>query len=251
MATEADVRPPGAGRGAEIRGAAVWLVPSALVLWGVLCGIGYLLTRPLRDSAFERWDASVDRWLAARRSPTWNTVTHWLTYAAETLTVIAVGLVFFIVLRIALGRWRESIFLAVALVGEVTIFVSTTAMIDRARPPVQHLDLAPPTSSFPSGHTGAAVVLYGALAIIAVRVCTQAWLRNLALVLAFVVPICVAAARLYRGMHFPTDVTGGAVLGIAWLAITSAVILRGRSSPEANPSTRGRATVLAGDRDAR
>ena len=140
MATEADVRPPGAGRGAEIRGAAVWLVPSALVLWGVLCGIGYLLTHPLRDSAFERWDASVDRWLAARRSSTWNTVTHWLTYAAETLTVIAVGLVFFIVLRIALGRWRESIFLAVALVGEVTIFVSTTAMIDRARPPVQHLD---------------------------------------------------------------------------------------------------------------
>ncbi len=251
MAAETEVRPRRVGVGAEIGIAALWLLLSAVALWGVLCGVGYLLTHPLRDTAFERWEVSVSRWLAANRSSTWNTVTHWLTFAAETLTVICIGLIFFIVLRIALGRWRESIFLAVALIGEVTIFVCTTMMIDRARPPVPHLDAAPPTSSFPSGHTGAAVVLYGALAIIAVRVCTRAWLRNLALVLAVVVPICVAAARLYRGMHFPTDVTGGAALGIAWLAITSAVILRGWRSPEAATPPQRSSLVLAGEGDAR
>ena len=40
-------------------------------------------------------------------------------------------------------------------------------LVDRARPPVVHrLDTAPPTSSFPSGHTAAAVVLYVGLALI-------------------------------------------------------------------------------------
>ncbi|HZC53338.1 MAG TPA: phosphatase PAP2 family protein, partial [Mycobacterium sp.] len=170
----------------------------------------------------------VNRWFAGQRSSTWNSVTHWLTYAAETMTVIAVGLVFFAGLRIALGRWRESLFLAVALAGEVTIFVLTAMMIDRHRPAVQHLDDAPPTSSFPSGHTAAAVTLYGALAIIALRVSTRAWLRTLAVVVAVALPVCVALARLYRGMHYPTDILGGAVLGLAWLIVTWTVILRGR-----------------------
>jgi membrane-associated phospholipid phosphatase len=213
---------------AQASGVVVRLVAAALVLWGVLCGVGYLLTHPLHDTAFERRDAWANRWLASHRDATWNTVTHWLTYVAETMTVIAIGLVFFVGLRLALGRWRESMFLAAALAGEVTIFVATTLMIDRNRPPVPQLDDSPPTSSFPSGHTAAAIALYGALAIIALRVSGRVWLRTLAVIVAVALPICVAFARLYRGMHFPTDVLGGVLLGIAWLVVTWVVILRGR-----------------------
>lgn len=210
----------------DVRGALVRLVAAAVIIWGVLCGVGYLLTHPLHDTAFERRDAWVNRWFADHRTPTWNTVTHWLTYGAETMTVIAVGVVFFVGLRIGLGRWRESLFLAAALAGEVAIFLATTMVIDRERPPVPHLDDAPPTSSFPSGHTAAAITLYGALAIIALRVSTRAWLRVLAVIVAVAVPVCVAFARLYRGMHFPSDVLGGAVLALAWLTVTWAVVLR-------------------------
>jgi membrane-associated phospholipid phosphatase len=213
---------------AEARHAVGRLVAAAVVVWATLCSAGYLLTHRLHDTAFERRDAWVNRWFAAHRNPTWNTVTHWLTYAAETVTVIAVGIVFFVGLRIALGRWRESLFLAAALAGEVTIFLSTTVLIDRNRPPVSHLDDAPPTSSFPSGHTAAALVLYGALAIIALRVSSRAWPRRLAVIVGVAIPLCVAFARLYRGMHFPTDVFGGAVLGLAWLVVTWAIVLRRR-----------------------
>ena len=102
------------------------LVGAALVLWAALCGIGWLLSHPLAGTAFEDWDGWVDRWFARHRTSTWNTVTHWLTYAAETYTVIAIGLVFFVVLRLALHRWRESMFLFAAVVGEVLIFLATT-----------------------------------------------------------------------------------------------------------------------------
>jgi undecaprenyl-diphosphatase len=58
--------------------------------------------------------------------------------------VIAVGLVFIIVIRVHLGRWREPLFLLAAVLGEVRIFLGTTLIIDRCRPPIPHLDHAPP-----------------------------------------------------------------------------------------------------------
>ncbi len=213
---------------AEARSTVARLLVAAAVLWGVLCGAGYLLTHQLKDTSFEDWDAAANRRLASNRTDLWNTVTHWLTYCAETLTVIAIGVVFFVGLRIALGRWRESLFLATALAGEVTIFVLTTLTIDRKRPHVSHLDSAPPTSSFPSGHTAAAVALYAGLAIVAYRVSRRPGLRTLALIVAVAMPVSVGAARLYRGMHFVSDVLGGALLSLAWLTVTWALILRTR-----------------------
>lgn len=212
---------------AEVRGAAVRLVPAAAALWGVLCGIGYLLTHQLSGTSFERWDASANRRLARHRTDTWNTITHWLTYLGETITVIAICAVFFIALRLALGRWRESMFLATALSGQALIFLLTTLVISRHRPPVPHLDSSPPTSSFPSGHMSAAITLYVGLAIVAFRVTRKAWLRALALTIAIAFPLCVAFARLYRGMHFVTDVSASVLLGSVWLTVTWAVILRG------------------------
>jgi hypothetical protein len=84
--------------------------------------------------------------------------------------------------------------------------------VGRPRPPVPHLDAAlPPTSSFPSGHTAAAICLYGGVASIVLRV-VRAWWRWLVLGVAVVVIVAVAAARLYRGAHYPSDVLGSRVV---------------------------------------
>ena len=234
---------------AEIRTDAAILAIVAVALWGVMCGLGLLLTHSLHATAIERWDGSVNPWFVARRSPRWNTVTHWLTYAGETATVIALGLIVFVVVRLSLHRWRESVFLAVALVGEVTIFVCTTLVIERHRPGVPHLDLAPPTSSFPSGHTAAAITLFGALAILAVRMTTRRWPRILAVSCAILLPLSVALARIYRGMHFPTDVLGSVILALVWLSVTSAVILRDRGALDRDTQAESDSRVPGGQRD--
>jgi undecaprenyl-diphosphatase len=213
------------------RATALWLLAAAVLLWLVLVLIGHLLGDQWSRSALVRWDVSVDRELAANRSHRWNVVTSVITFFAETITVITIGLLAFVLLRLRLKRWREPLFLAVTVIGEVTIFVSTTLLVDRDRPPVRHLDSAPPTSSFPSGHTAASVALYGGLAVLAWRIGTALWLRTAAVVLAVVVPVLVALSRLYRGMHYPSDVAGGLLLACCWLAVTSMVVLGRRSLP--------------------
>lgn len=204
------------------------LIPAAVVIWAVMATLGYLLTRPWHHTSFERRDAWINRYLADHRTGLMNTLTHVVTLPGETYTVIIVGLVFFIGMRLRLRRWRESMFLLAAVVGEVLIFIATTLVIHRPRPPVHRLDVVPPTSSFPSGHTTAAIVLYAGLAIIALRTSTRGWLRVLAVWVAVLVPIGVAFSRLYRGMHYPTDVLAGALLAFLWLTVTVSVVLKAR-----------------------
>ena len=75
---------------------------------------------------------------------------------------------------------------------------------------VQLLIPAPHDYSFPSGHTGAAFASAAALYFSRARY----WLMVL------VLAVLIAFSRLYLYVHFPTDVLGGIVLGVAsaWLA---------------------------------
>jgi undecaprenyl-diphosphatase len=82
---------------------------------------------------------------------------------------------------------------------------------------VRHLDQAPPTSSFPSGHVAAAICMYGALAVLANERARSALVRGLFVALAVLVPLAVGLSRMYRGMHFLSDVLGGVILGVTWL----------------------------------
>ncbi len=167
----------------------------------------------------ESWDGTVLRWLAEHRTAVldWGSATG--SALANTQTVVAVGLVAFVALRLWLGRWRESWLIAAAVLGELWIFLVVTAVVERARPDVAQLDAAPPTSSFPSGHTAAAVALYGSLALVIMVRLGAANRHRWWLLVLFAVPVIVGAARLYRGMHFLSDVVCGLLGGALWLAV--------------------------------
>ena len=82
-----------------------------------------------------------------------------------------------------------------------------------------HLDEAPPTSSFPSGHTAAAVCFYGSIAAIILWHSRHRWIKVVAVVICAAVPLMIAGSRVYRGMHYPTDVLAGLLLGAIWLTV--------------------------------
>ncbi|MDX3540273.1 diacylglycerol kinase family protein [Streptomyces sp. MB09-01] len=87
---------------------------------------------------------------------------------------------------------------------------------------------APPTSSFPSGHVGASVALYGGLATLVWNRVRGPWRYVAAAVLVLVPPV-VGLSRMYRGMHHPSDVAGGLVNGVATLLVMGSVFLSGRT----------------------
>ena len=201
------------------------LFVGAVVLGALLVGAGLLITH-VPDS-WTHTDGAFDRWFLAHRVSVWNRITWVGSQLAQTTTAAAVAAVAFFALRIWLRRWYESIVLVIALGGEVLIFLTVTAIVHRPRPPVPRLDPAPPTSSFPSGHTAAAVTVYGYLAFVIFRYMANRWLANLVCLLLIAVPFAVGISRIYRGAHYPSDVLGGAVLGIVWLSFVIRTLMPG------------------------
>jgi PAP2 superfamily len=198
----------------------LYLLACAVVLAAALVGVGWVLAKVVHDDGIGRADTGVSRWLAGERNPDLNDATVFTSEVGGTLTVAALAVLAVAFAALVWRRWREPMLVAVAVAGEVGIFLLVTLLVDRERPPVRHLDEAPPTSSFPSGHTAATIALWGSLAVLANERARSAVVRNLFLVLAFVVPLLVASSRMYRGMHFLSDVLGGMVLGGLWLLAT-------------------------------
>jgi undecaprenyl-diphosphatase len=231
---------------------ALFLLACAVVLAVALVGIGWVLSKVVHNDGIGEADAGISRWLVRERNPDLNDVTSLASQIGGTLTVTVLAVLAVAVAAFVWRRWREPMLVAVAVAGEVGIFLLVTLLVDRKRPPVPHLDAAPPTSSFPSGHTAATVALWGALAVLASERARSALLRGVFLTLAFVLPVLVASSRMYRGMHYLTDVLGGFLLGGLWLAATVRGIRLGaahwalRHGGGADPRADGRSAVRHG-----
>jgi membrane-associated phospholipid phosphatase len=204
------------------RAGLVVVVIGYALLTVVLLVVGWLLTHPLNGSV-GRWDEHVNEYLARHRTDGWNHVTGVVTASFNTLPVILAAAVVGGLLAMR-RRWREAAFLAIALVVEISVFLSVTFVVARPRPDVVRLNSTPATSSFPSGHTAAATVLWVGIAIIVMCCTANVWARVASWLLAVLVVANVAFARTYRGLHHPTDVFAGALFGLACLTVAALAI---------------------------
>jgi membrane-associated phospholipid phosphatase len=87
------------------------------------------------------------------------------------------------------------------------------------RQDVEQLDSFTPTHSFPSGHIGAAIAVYGSLALLLTAHVKATWARSLIWTVTVGLLIAVAWSRMYRGSHHPIDVAGGVLMGIGALVV--------------------------------
>jgi membrane-associated phospholipid phosphatase len=221
-----------------VTAAVVIAILGWVLLSAVTVGIGLLLTHVLLHAGVGGWDERLNDWFVTQRTTTLNAITAVGTMIGSTMTVAAVAVV--VVAVLAFRRlWQDVGLIVIALTVEVAVFLTTTVMVSRPRPTVPRLDPSPPTSSFPSGHTAAALALWVTLAIVISRHVKSAVVRALVWIVAVALPIFIGLSRLYRGMHHPTDVLASILVGIgailiAGLAVgTASAIVAIRRSPEA------------------
>jgi membrane-associated phospholipid phosphatase len=203
-----------AGRDLVVRALA-----PVVVWWLAVVGMGWLLTDgPLKDLGVS--EDSVSKSLESSRSTFWDPVTLFFSWTGATVIIIGVCLVAVVLVWRRTKQWWYAVVPLIAISLQAMVFFFTTLLIDRERPDVEKLDDSPPTSSFPSGHTGAATGLYFTLGLMALRI-TNPVLRSVVVSVCLAIPFLVATARLYRGMHHVSDlvvaiVNGSVAALLAW-----------------------------------
>ena len=103
----------------------------------------------------------------------------------------------------------------------VTVIVSSVLklLLRRTRPETDYVArMWFKTYSFPSGHSAAATVGFGFLAYVLFYTVASPFGLVLAGLFA-VYALLVGVSRVYLGAHFPSDVLGGIIIGVAGLAV--------------------------------
>lgn len=140
------------------------------------------------------------------------------TTAADwrTINVIYLLLPFAIYLLIT-RRYVLAGGLAVIPALTAVLIVLLKALYQRPRP-LGELTEAP-GFSFPSGHAFSSVVVYGLLGYVAWRCWSRRrWQRVLIVIVVMLLVLGTGYARVYLGVHYPSDVLGGWACGLAVLA---------------------------------
>jgi membrane protein DedA with SNARE-associated domain/membrane-associated phospholipid phosphatase len=166
-------------------------------------------------------DAPVLRFLAERRSPEATTIMRGITFLGGSIVALGIMTVAIVVDRVKTRGFRQPAFLAFCLVGALGLSPVIKLIVQRPRP-----ELSPVADvggyAFPSGHATTSMIVFGALAFVLTRRLswgTNVWIWAAAVAAAFL----IGFSRLYLGVHWPTDVVGGWVLGSLWLALAAVV----------------------------
>ncbi len=188
----------------------MWLLAGGLgvgliILTGVVAAGGGPLIR-----ADEATVVAAD--MASARHPSLVVVVRLVTDAGSPLSIdllTAVVAAFLLVRR----RVRAAIYIAAVRGLELGVETLVKVTVDRPRPSVPTLLATAQGMSFPSGHTAGTAALCASLLLL-FRPALAARGQALALAAGAVVVAVVAASRVLLGVHYPSDVVGGALLGM-------------------------------------
>jgi undecaprenyl-diphosphatase len=146
-----------------------------------------------------------------------------LITAAGGVVLVPIGIG--IVLTLALlRRPRSALIYGVVLLSASVWTYMVKVTIARQRPPGEAL--VPASGfSFPSGHTLNSTVTYGLIALLVWRSGLPTWLRWAVVLGLAALIVLVGLSRIALGVHYPSDVLGGWLAGLA-IVVTVASFIR-------------------------
>ena len=176
-----------------------------LAVLTALAGIGVRAWAP-------GFDAQVLQAIAGGRDTTLTSIA-WVVTQAGSFVLLAPLSIAFLLLR----RWKrpaDDVALVVIAVGSALLPFVVKLIVARPRPTIEHLSHLS-SLSFPSEHTTQAAAIYLAIAVTLSKDLARGW-REAAIGFGILIALAVAWSRVYLGVHYPTDVAAGLVLGWGW-----------------------------------
>jgi len=199
---------------------ALALLGGLLVLLAASILLGHLVVDVLVSPSglgLDGADESFNETLAAHRTGTLTTISEIGSHFGAAILVGFVCLL--AIFCAATKRWRLAAFAVFALLAESATYYVTSAAVPRDRPSVPRLEDLEVDTSYPSGHTAAAVAVYAGLVLLLTSRLTSSPAKALAWTGAILLVTFIALSRLYQGMHHTLDVAGGVIVGIGAILV--------------------------------
>jgi undecaprenyl-diphosphatase len=178
--------------------------------------VGLAAVTALLGIGVRAWAPSFDlqtlQAIAGHRDATITAIAGIVTQAGSFALLAPLSIAFLL-----LRRWKrpsDDIALVVIAAGSAALPSLVKLIVARPRPTIEHLSNLV-TLSFPSEHTTQAAAVYMTIAIMLSKGLNRGW-RELVVVVAILIALAVAWSRVYLGVHYPTDVVAGLLLGWGW-----------------------------------
>jgi undecaprenyl-diphosphatase len=175
----------------------------------------------------------------------------WLNGVAMDLTaigspfVVALFTLTFGALLVANGDRRGAAVLAASSLASGLLTLVMKRLLERPRPDVVPRLVEVTGLSYPSGHSLASAAVYLTAAFVVARHVPRFPERVAAVLWAAVVVLLIGASRVYLGVHYPSDVLAGMLLGTAWALLMGVFLRRVDTSASAGAPSSGTPKALS------
>jgi len=148
----------------------------------------------------------------------------WISNMMVEVTTLGTGIVVAMIIAVsALFLWlydyrNSATLLLVTTIGGLLLNMVLKLGFDRPRPQFFDWGTHAMSSSFPSGHAMSSAIVYPTVAYLAARLQKSWWARLVTLGVAGLLVLLICLSRVYLGVHYPSDVAAGVVVGLAWSA---------------------------------
>jgi undecaprenyl-diphosphatase len=157
-------------------------------------------------------------WVIAHRDDAFTRVMVGASNAGSTpsLIVVTLAAAAWLMWR---GRRGDSLLVAGGAMGAFALGPLLKIAVERPRPDVAERVVLVNSWSYPSGHSLNSLSVIGLLTVLAVLERPGRVRRVLLTVLGLVLVLVVGFSRVYLGVHWPSDVLGGWLIGVVWLTM--------------------------------
>jgi undecaprenyl-diphosphatase len=177
----------------------------------------------VRSGSTQAFDTAVLKWIAAHRTPLFDQVMLEITFLGTGTVVLMIVAISGMFLWLTKHKY-SALLLLISTAGGLLLNNLLKAGFGRPRPQVFEWGTTVVSTSFPSGHAMGAAVAYGTVAYLAARLQERRLHRVVTLISAAVIILLISISRLYLGVHYPSDVIAGVIIGLAWAGFCMATL---------------------------